>query len=106
METILHGIPGVTVYIYDILVVGRTKAEHLDNLKGVLSRLDKAECGPKGVNVPSCFPLWSTLAISSQQPDMVKGIVEARAYDCLTVTFVPRITHILWQIFFPICLPF
>ena len=42
MESILQGIEHVTVYIDDILVTGRTEAEHLQHLAEVLSRLEKA----------------------------------------------------------------
>ena len=39
MEKLLHGIAGVTVYIDDILVTGRTDDEHMHNLDLVLKRL-------------------------------------------------------------------
>ena len=39
MDTLLQGIPGVTCYLDDILVTGRTNDEHLANLEEVLSRL-------------------------------------------------------------------
>ena len=39
MEKLLHGIAGVTVYIDDILVTGKTDEEHLRNLNLVLERL-------------------------------------------------------------------
>ena len=42
MENLLQGIPGICVYIDDILVTGRTPAEHLDHLAEVLRRLQKA----------------------------------------------------------------
>ena len=42
MEGILQGIGHVTVYI-DILVTGRTEAEHLQHLAELLTRLEKAE---------------------------------------------------------------
>jgi hypothetical protein len=42
METLLQGIPNVSVYIDDILVTGRTQEEHLQNLQDVLSRLERA----------------------------------------------------------------
>ena len=42
MESVLQGIPGVVVYIDDILVTGQTEAEHLASLKEVLARLSKA----------------------------------------------------------------
>ena len=41
MENILRGIPGVTVYIDDILITGPDDKRHLNSLKEVLSRLDK-----------------------------------------------------------------
>ena len=43
MESVLQGIDGVCVHIDDILVMGRTEGEHLDQLQEVLSRLKEAE---------------------------------------------------------------
>ena len=42
METVLQGIPGICVYIDDILVTGESEEEHLDHLKLVLQRLEDA----------------------------------------------------------------
>ena len=42
MEGVLRGIPGICVYIDDILVSGRTDQEHLQNLEAVLKRLEEA----------------------------------------------------------------
>ena len=42
METLLQGIPYVTVYIDDILVTGETEEDHLQTLERVLERLAKA----------------------------------------------------------------
>ena len=42
MESILNGIPGVVVYIDDILVTGATEEEHLAHLEEVLRRLEEA----------------------------------------------------------------
>ncbi|PIK55509.1 hypothetical protein BSL78_07590 [Apostichopus japonicus] len=39
IEQVLQGLPGVQVYLDDILVTGRTKEEHLSNLDQVLTRL-------------------------------------------------------------------
>jgi len=41
MEKILQGLPMVVVYIDDILITGRTKEEHLQNLGKVLDRLSE-----------------------------------------------------------------
>lgn len=38
MDTILQGMEGVICYLDDILVSGKTEAEHLDNLHKVLQR--------------------------------------------------------------------
>ncbi|XP_048590142.1 uncharacterized protein K02A2.6-like [Nematostella vectensis] len=42
MENLLQGIPNVVVRIDDILIAGKTSADHLKSLTEVLSRLDKA----------------------------------------------------------------
>ena len=42
METLLQGIPQVSVYLDDILVTGSTEQEHLANLTQVLQRLQAA----------------------------------------------------------------
>ena len=42
MENVLQGLPGVSVYIDDILVTGKTLEDHLKNLEAVLTRLEEA----------------------------------------------------------------
>ena len=42
MDNILQGIPGVVVYLDDILIAGHTVKEHLQSLETVLDRLMKA----------------------------------------------------------------
>ena len=42
MESLLKGVPGVVVYIDDVLVTGKTEEEHLAALEETLSRLEKA----------------------------------------------------------------
>ena len=41
MDTILQGIPGVLCYVDDILIVGKTREEHISTLQEVLKRLQK-----------------------------------------------------------------
>ena len=42
MENLLQGLPGVIVYIDDILIAGASQEEHLERLKAVLCRLEEA----------------------------------------------------------------
>ncbi len=42
MERVLQGLPGVKLYLDDILVTGRSEEEHLSNLDKVLTRLREA----------------------------------------------------------------
>ena len=42
METLLQGIPHVSVFLDDILVTGASEADHLRNLAEVLQRLSSA----------------------------------------------------------------
>ena len=58
IESVLQGIPNVTVYIDDILVTGSTEEEHLENLSEVLNRLEKAGLKVNNyeqVQIPSTF---------------------------------------------------
>ena len=63
MENLLQGLPGVVVYIDDILIAGTTKEEHLQRLSEVLQRLEQAE-EHVAVNTGSWFRqlrFWDTL---------------------------------------------
>ena len=42
METLLWGLNGVSVYLYDILVTGSTHENHLHNLAAVLKQIEQA----------------------------------------------------------------
>jgi len=39
METILQGLPGVCIYLDDLLITGKSNEEHLFNLSAILHRL-------------------------------------------------------------------
>ncbi len=47
MENLLQGITGLLIYIDDILITGKTVAEHLSTFGAVLERLDEAGMKPK-----------------------------------------------------------
>ena len=47
MESILNGIPGVVVYIDDVLVIGRFEQEHLSALEEVLCRIMESGLRPR-----------------------------------------------------------
>ena len=57
MEGLLHGIPGVCVYLDDVLVTGKTTTDHLNNLAAVLTRLQSA--GIRLKKEKCCFMLPS-----------------------------------------------
>ena len=42
MENLLQGIPGVSIYLDDILITGPTDSEHLKTLDKVLDRIKNA----------------------------------------------------------------
>ena len=42
METLLQGIPGVVVYLDDVLITGKRKEEHLKSLEAVLVKMSEA----------------------------------------------------------------
>ena len=42
MENIIQALPGVSVYIDDILITGKMTEEHLHNLEAVLQCLEQA----------------------------------------------------------------
>ena len=85
MEMLLQGITNVSVKLDNILVIGKTESEHLQNLQKVLTRLKHAGMRLNDLNVPSCYPtsnIWdikSLLRASSQQKTrwQVTAILEA-----------------------------
>jgi len=56
MESLLQGIPGVTVFIDDILISGVDKEDNLDKLDQVLTRLEEADMRLKRVKCSFLLP--------------------------------------------------
>ena len=90
MESLLQGIPGVIVYIDDILITGATEQEHLQALEEVLSRLEKAGLRTRKCKcrfmVPSVDFLGYRIDTEGPhpQPGKVKTIKEAPSPTCIT----------------------
>ena len=83
MENLLQDIPGVAVYIDDILITGETEADHLRSLEEVLRRLAKAGLRAKKRKCTFMVPSVSYLGykIDSQGlhplPDKIQAIDDA-----------------------------
>ena len=81
METLLQGLPGVCIYLDDILIIGKTDQEHLNNLSAVLQRLSAAGMKLKPEKCFSCCRRLNTWDIPSQIKEpttqKVRAIVEA-----------------------------
>ena len=83
MESLLQGIPGVVVYIDDILITGATEQEHLQTLEEVLSRLEKAGLHARKCKCRFMVPSVDYLGYRIDKeglhplPDKVKAIKEA-----------------------------
>lgn len=85
METLLRGLQGIQVYLDDVVVYGRTRAEHDSRLQAVLDRLQQHEVT---LNVDKCLFGVDTVeflgfVISregiSVNPARVQGIRDLRA---------------------------
>ena len=97
MEGMLQGIPGVSIYIDDILVTGKTNKEHLKNLDEVLSRLEwsglrlkRSKCA---FMLPSIEYLGHKISAEGLQPtqEKVRAIQEAPppTYQCSPIKVIP-----------------
>ena len=85
MESILHGLPGVSVYIDDILITGKSIEKHLENLEAVLTRLEETGLRLKrdkcAFLLPTVEYLGYKITAQGLQPtlDKVKAVQNAPA---------------------------
>ena len=77
MESLLRGLPMVSVYIDDIVVSGKTQEEHLHNLNEVLQRLQSASLQLKKEKCSFCLPevdyLGHTISAEGLRPSSSKA---------------------------------
>ena len=88
MEKILQGLPGVTVYIDDILVTGRDDQEHLEALEKVMERLQRYGLRLKRGKcsfMQSSVEYLGYIVPSSRIPRMLMGVH--------TYTYIESIPH-------------
>ena len=105
METMLQAIPGVLVYLDDILITGRNEQEHLSNLDKVLTKLEEAGLR---LNKDKCQFMQSEVVYLGHVIDRTglhsdKGRIQAIYGSIQTakryrIKSVPRIAIVLWQI--------
>ena len=83
IENILQGVPHTCIYLDDILLTGKTKTEHLNNLAEVLTRLEKAGLCLKqekcSFMLPSVDYLGHTISAKGLKPtkEKVCAIIDA-----------------------------
>ena len=83
MDGVLSGLQGVASYIDDIIVTGKTKQEHLQNLDSVLTRLEQAgfhlNRAKSAFMLPSIQYLGHVISAEGIQPskEKVRALLEA-----------------------------
>ncbi|GBO17422.1 hypothetical protein AVEN_70072-1 [Araneus ventricosus] len=81
METVLHGLSSETclVYLDDIIIVGRTFEEHLNNLRKLFQRLQKAR-NVSSLTSARAWDPWSSCEIQKAQLEdpAIKPILEKK----------------------------
>ena len=90
MEGLLRGIPGVCVYIDDVLVTGKSTTDHLNNLQSVLTRMQSAGMRLKKEKCHFMLPeveyLGYRLSSRGVQPSegKIRAIKQAPTPSCLS----------------------
>ena len=83
MEGVLKGIPGVCMYLDDILITGQTEKQHLANLEQVFKQLEAASMRLKHnkccLNLPEVTYLGHRIDKDRLHPteDKMKAILQA-----------------------------
>ena len=104
METLLQAIPGVVVYLDDILITGRNEQEHLSNLGKGSTKLEEAGLR---LNKDKCWFMQSKVVylghvidktVTSGQGTNSGNNGSTQTTKCDRIKSVPRIAILLWQI--------
>ena len=105
MEGILKGIPGVCIYLDDILITGNTEEQHLANLEQVFKQLEAADMRLKHnkccFNLPEVIYLGHWIDKNGLHPteDKTKAIPGGPyTQEHHRIKSIPRINKLLWKI--------
>ena len=106
MDSPLSGIPGVIVYLDDILISGVSEDDHLHTLKVVLERLQSAGLHLKQDKckflVPSISYLGHKIDAEGLHPlsDKIKAITKCLSpKNCYRVKSISRAHELLWEVY-------
>ena len=106
METILQGLPGVYLYLDDILITRKTEEEHLTNLSAVLQKIAAAGMRLKSEKCSFLLKeveyLGHKISAKGLQPstEKVQAIMEAPqpTNECHTAKVIFGHVELLWKI--------
>jgi len=89
MENLLQGIPGVVVYIDDILITGETEEQHLRALDEVLTRLERAGLL---LQHPKCYFMQQSVTFLGHTVDAAGLHPIAEKESWMVKTFLSKIS--------------
>ena len=82
MDDVTKDLPGVAIYLDDILVSGKNARDHLHNLKQLLQRLYKNGLALPQRNVVLPNPVWNTWAKFFLNEEFLKDPKEMQFWTC------------------------